>query len=455
MIRSLRSGLYLVLALLVISSLQLHAAGGGLFSKPKPLAVDAFPERPRPLIEWGDPFLGTGKVQKGFKVPTGATWNPSFMMYGSLRTAVQTYDAGDRRFSEWASRLELLGNLQLSATERFVVGFRPFDRLNQYSGYQFEPGSLRGWNDHFRATPHILFFEGEFGEIFPGLDKNDHLGLDYGLSVGRQPLRLQEGLILEDDSIDLVGITRNALLMGGASHLKVSSIFAWNEIEGANNIKDPGGKIVGLTSFMDFEKTTFEFDSLYALSPNQSDGVFIGLGAIRRFGLWNATLRGAFSQSTETEDARTGNGWVFFSQLSRDLPHSHDLVYFNSFWAIDQFSSASRAPDAGGPLGRMGILFSAVGLGHFASPLNNHTHNNLGAALGYQKFFGELKRTQLIIEAGGLTSTDDGSESAEALGVRFQKAFGRRHILITDVFGALQSDHQETWGLRGEWLIKF
>ncbi len=444
-----------MLTFLLLIAQNLLGASGGLYSKPKPLATEAFPERPKPLLELGDPFLDTGEVRKGFKIPTGATWNPSFMLYGSLRSAIQTQDTGPVRHTEWANRLELLGNLQLSPTERIVAGFRPFDRLNRFSGYQFEPVPTQGWIDPYRATPHILFFEGEFGEIFPGLDTNDSRGLDYGLSVGRQPYRLQEGLLLEDDSIDLVGITRNALLPGLASHLKVSGVFAWNQIEGADNRKDPGGKLAGLSSFLDFERTTVEFDAFYAFSPHQSDGVFLGLGAIRRFGLWNATLRGAMSQSTGIEDGRTGNGWILFSQLSRDLPHGHDLIYLNSFWAIDQFSSAARAPDAGGPLGRTGILFSAVGIGRYTSPLDNRAQNNVGAALGYQKFFGDLRRTQLVLEAGGVTSTDGGMESSEALGMRFQKAFGRRHVLVTDVFGALRSDSQELWGARMEWLIKF
>ena len=77
--------------------------------------------------------------------------------------------------------------------------------------------------DAFSATPRTLFFEGEFGEIFPRLDLSDKLSLDYGISVGRQPLTLQDGILVNDDSVDMVSITRNALRIPGGSTLRLSA----------------------------------------------------------------------------------------------------------------------------------------------------------------------------------------------------------------------------------------
>src|SRR5580700_4363875 len=87
--------------------------------KPAPLATNTFLERPPPLIEWGDHFLGTGNLQKGITLPTGEVISPNFWVFGTLRSAVQTFDPGKGgdRTSEWVNRLDLYGNLQFTPTE--------------------------------------------------------------------------------------------------------------------------------------------------------------------------------------------------------------------------------------------------------------------------------------------------------------------------------------------------
>ena len=60
-------------------------------------------------------------------------------------------------------------------------------------------------------VPETLFFEGDFGEIFPGLDPYDTKLLDYGFSVGRQPVLIQDGLLINANRLDAVTVTRNTL----------------------------------------------------------------------------------------------------------------------------------------------------------------------------------------------------------------------------------------------------
>src|SRR5882724_3792521 len=71
---------------------QESASSSRFSDKPAPLMKEGFPERPPPLIEWGDRFLGPGNLQRGFTLPTGANWTPSLWVYGDFRTAVQTFD---------------------------------------------------------------------------------------------------------------------------------------------------------------------------------------------------------------------------------------------------------------------------------------------------------------------------------------------------------------------------
>ena len=143
-----------------------------------------------------------------------------------------------------------------------------------------------------------------------------------------------------------------------------------------------------------------------------------------------------------------------FGEISWTPPHTENLVYINSFWGIEEFASAARGPDAGGPLGRTGILFAAVGLGQYGAALGNRADDSVGAALGYQMFF-DHTRKQLILEAGGRSSTDGEDEDIFAFGARYQQAMGQHTILQFDVFGGLPEEGDNTWGARMELQFKF
>ena len=150
-----------------VAALQSAAADGtndtARFSdQPAPLALQGFPQRPPPLLELGDKFLSTGNLQRGITLPTGEVISPNFWVFGTLRSAVQTFDnggTGNARTTEWANRLDIFGNLQFSPTERILAGWRPVDQLHangtdDFSGYRFEPLSSKGWVEGFARHPY-------------------------------------------------------------------------------------------------------------------------------------------------------------------------------------------------------------------------------------------------------------------------------------------------------------
>ncbi|MCK5905788.1 MAG: hypothetical protein KAG86_10915, partial [Gammaproteobacteria bacterium] len=143
-------------------------------------------ERLKPILELGDPFLGKGLIRPGIKSPTGQMLQPWFLLFGTFRSALQSFDNGDQNTSEWANRLDLHGNINLSETERVLFSMRPFDReTGNYSGYNFSPDNDdREWQEDINGRLTQLFFEGEIGEIFPGLDPTDSGTLDLGFSIG-------------------------------------------------------------------------------------------------------------------------------------------------------------------------------------------------------------------------------------------------------------------------------
>ena len=113
---------------------------------------------------------------------------------------------------------------------------------------------------------------------------------------------------------------------------------------------------------------------------------------------------------------------MLFSEVSFTPHYSHDLVYFTTFVAVDEFSAAASGPATGGPLGRAGISFAAVGLGNYGAPLSSRAREVAGGAIGYQKFFGLEKRRQLLTEFGVRLGTSQAVPNEAAATVRYQRA---------------------------------
>ena len=210
------SRLSLCVALIGIAhaSASRGAEDSALSDEAKPLQVDEVPDRVRPILEIGDTFLGAGSIKSGFTLPTGAVWQPSFILWGNYRTAVNSFDdgivPGSERVTEWVNRLDLFGQLSLSQTERVVIGFRPFDKNGEFSGYRFNPNSdsVDASNDDV----NLLYFEGNLAEIFPRFGRTGRRGLDIDFSIGRQPLQFQEATLVVD-TMDAVTFTRNNITL--------------------------------------------------------------------------------------------------------------------------------------------------------------------------------------------------------------------------------------------------
>ena len=97
MTRSLR-GLAATLALAVTCT----AAADGDISLdllPTPPQTEEVGDRLEPLVELGNDFLGQGTLGDGIELPTGAVWRPSLLVFGTLRSALQTWDDSRRTSS--------------------------------------------------------------------------------------------------------------------------------------------------------------------------------------------------------------------------------------------------------------------------------------------------------------------------------------------------------------------
>ena len=434
-----------------------------------PLQIDSIPKRPAPLLELGPAFLGTGPINEGVHLPSGAVWQPSLVVWGINRSAVQTFDDSERRLIEWTNRFDLFANLYLTATERVLLGLRPLDRRGRFTRYTFENSldetlSEEGdFEDEFNFDIESLFFEGDFGELFPLLDPLDRRGLDINIAVGRQPINLQDGVLISD-SLDALGLSKINLKPTWAVNYRSTLLWAWDEVS-RNNLPsdDRGAMLFAFSNEIDWRISTLEADLIFIeASQETGDGFYAGLGVTQRLGHVNTSFRvlGSLGLGMETEHA--DEGVLFFSELSFTPEASHDFVYLNGFWGLNSFRSASRGPSAGGPLGAVGVHFASVGLGRYAEALDSQADDVFGAALGYQKFFNQ-ERTQVLLELAMRYATEEVGQRALAFGPSFQQAIGRRSVLRLDLYGAFGSQREssitsdtEKWryGMRLEWLLR-
>ena len=439
------------------------AAGGDsrISDERIPLDPNIVPDRPKPILELGEPFLGTGTLAPGFQLPTGAVWQPSLLVFGTLRTAFQSNgyspSFGDARVTEAAGRLDLFANLALSGSERLVLGFRNLDEDGRFTSHVFDteiPGEEDGGIDEVNAEINSLFFEGDIGEIFPNISPRDFKPTDIGFSIGRQPLFFQEGLLI-NDSIDGVGFTLNSLQPKKSSNFRTTFFYGWNNVN-RNNIATDMGDMFGLFTSIDYPKSTVELDVVYGQGEaGAGDLMAVGISAVQRFGHINTSFRVLGSNVDDNDFGGETDGYLFFSEISFTPYRTHDLFYVNSFYTIDTYTPAALGPGNGGPLGRAGVNFAGVGLGQYGAPLNAAASDVAGGAVGYQMFL-DHTRKQLIFELAARVGLEDLIEDQYGFTIRYQMALLRRFVIIIDAFANHQDAFDDQFfGGRAEFQVRF
>ena len=382
--------------------------------------------------------------------------------HSALRSGGGYFDNGqDRQVVQWANRLDLFGQLNLSGSERLLVGFRPFDEEQQetrvFSGYDFVRGrTINALN----TQAQTLFFEGEFDELFPFLDPLDQYPFDFSFAVGRQPLTVQQGLLINEDRIDAIALTRDHLALWGMQNLRISGIYAWDEVNRSDNRHDPSSRLYALLAEAAWGHTTMNVDFAYAEASAPAESLFaVGASSIHRLvgycNTYNISVHALASfHNGATESPLASQGELLFAQVSWEPRATYDLVYVNAFWAIDEFTSPARGTLAGGPLGQVGLAFSAASLGRYGPALSNQTQPAVGASIGYQMVF-DGTRQQVSCELAGRQATDKKNASGFAAIVKYQAAIGRHQLFVLDSFVAKTESFSVATGARCEFTHKF
>ena len=433
--------------------------GSALSEDPAPLLTeDEIPKRPDLPIEEGERFLDTGNLNPGITLPTGAIWQPALWAFGDFRTTAGHFDNGvaeSRQF--WSNRLDIFFNLKLTGTERILLGFSPLSiNRRDHTGFLHRSSTGIEFANGFNAYIETFFFEGEFGEIFPNLDPNDQKQLDIGFSIGRQPIFFQEGMMI-NDFIDSFAVTRDTIVIPGLTpDLRITGLFGFADVGRDNNIPDRSAYLLGLFSEMDLRKSTVNIDGSYIFSDRSSggDGLYLGASAIQRIGLLNTAFRINASIPIERSGPVVDDGVLLFAEVSGTETGSENIIYANAFWGIDNYSSAARDRNVGGPLGRTGILFAAPMASLSGPALSNRADDAFGAAIGYQMFFNHEK-TQLVLELAGRKDTNGIGAGAVALGAQFLHALDNRTSLQIDAFISEGENRGFGTGIRAEIRTRF
>ncbi|MGI9512763.1 MAG: hypothetical protein ACR2OL_07680 [Anderseniella sp.] len=422
---------------------------------------DRLPDRPALLYELGNGFLDTGNLHPGFEIPfIGAVWQPRLWAYMINRTAFQSFGA-DQRETEIANRLDLFVNLQLTGTEKILLGIRPTDnnRPDRFTRYTFE-GASKGFNDEFGFNVETLFFEGDLGSLFPNLDREGQRPIDLGFTVGRQPVIFQEGIII-NDTIDAVGFVRNNIPFPGTSNLRVSGMYGWNRLD-RNDFDRPGrgANMFGLFIAADTHLSTLNYDMIYVDDDGNGDGLYFGVSAIQRLP-WLYGVSTAFRVNTsialedEIDGNVVGNGTLITSELSKTVTGSDDIVYLNSFLGLGNFTQAGREAIVGGPLANTGILFASPNLSTYGAEIDPFTSDSvIGGAIGYQAFWDD-KRRNLILEIAGRRDISGNGLDSVGFGAQLQQAIGQHVQLTFETFYTINEGRNDNFGGRAEFQFVY
>jgi len=424
--------------------------------KPIPYkTIGDIPPRPKLGIEIGDPFLDTGKLDAGFETPWGAVWQPRLWGYMIYRTALQSFDNGLRHDTEWANRLDLFLNLQLTGTEKILLNLRPLDknRPAEFTRYSFDaPQDDEGWRSEFNPDLEALFFEGDLGSLFPKLDPEGMTPLDFGYTIGRQAITFQEGILI-NDTIDMFGLVRNNLYLPGVTSLRISGMAAWNRIN--RGLSDSDSYMFALFNAADLPKTTANLDLIYIEDEGKDrDAFYVGVSAIQRIGLFNTAFRINNSIALEDESPGVGDGTLVSAEVSWTLFNSDDIVYFNPYISLGNFTQAGREPIVGGPLAALGILFASPNLGNYGAELSPFTDDVAGFALGYQAFWDNHRRN-LALELATRKDTDGSGADSLGLGFQLQQALGRHYQVQFEGFYSFIENRRDATGVRLELQIVY
>ncbi|MBI3463955.1 MAG: hypothetical protein HY000_12990 [Planctomycetes bacterium] len=341
---------------------------------------------PRPLTAFQE-FLGADPVhpRPGLKWfgEEGSQWEPIFTAYGSYELFGTAFEQDRQRQDGIGHQLLVDLNLDLTATERFHVQFRPLGKGNS-GGSFWQLNDPSHYDDNSTLIPDRYWFEGEFNSIFGGLFDDPFTPRDYHVVVGKFPFVLQNALLINDDIVG-IAVNKNTVLIPPLSNLNVQVFYAFDDVD-STQASSPD--LVGTNLAADYRRALIEltYARLHQAGDSGLDSHYAATGVTRFLG--PLTLAGRALFKWGDEDAR-GDGQLFVLESNRTQQFSERLECWTGigdgvFYGNIFKATSGWTPISGGNFDRLRSAFEVNPLISIARGLS--TEDTVGGCLGVQLF---------------------------------------------------------------------
>jgi hypothetical protein len=416
-----------------------------------------------PWVEWGRVFYGDGITPRGLNL-----WGemnmvrPKFYVYGDFRTGIGSGRNAAGRFDNWANRLNLDLDLQLTDTERFHSFIGPLDDGGQFTRVERVDGEWQ-WQNEMDLTPLTGYFEGDLGVIM-GAARGNSSPFDLPFTMGLIPLFFQNGIWMED------GVTGAAFALP-ARH---SRLLNWSNYDATffvvadqlNSVafgNDPhAAQAIGTAWFIEAYGGYIETGYAYLHDRNQGELSYHNITASFTRRYWDRISNSVrvivnTGQDLPQQD-RTADGVLLLVENSLITASPLTVVpYANFFVGWDRPQSVARAAGSGGILRNTGINFDTDGLNGFPT-LDPTAADTAGGALGIDLLGQDLNR-QLLLEAAFLAPHGSRNplvpSDQYAVGSRYQFPISNWSLLRFDAMYGWRRGLQDIYGTRMEYRWKF
>ena len=342
--------------------------------EPRPLTafqefLGADPVHPRPGLQW----FGED----------GNQWEPIFTACGSYELFGAAFEQAGRRQDGIGHQLLVDLNLDLTATERFHVQFRPLGRKNS-GGSFWQLNDPSHYDDNSTLIPDRYWFEGEFNSIFGGLFDDPFTPRDYHVVVGKFPFVLQNALLMNDDIVG-IAVNKNTILIPPLSNLNVQMFFAFDDVD---STEAPSPDLFGTNLVADYRRALIEltYARLHEAGDSGLDSHYAAAGVTKFLGPLALAGRALFKWG---DDAGNGDGQLYVMESNWTRQFSgrfqcwtgieEGVFYGNVFKATSGWT-----PISGGNFDRLRSAFEVNPLVSIARGLS--TEDTIGGCLGVQLF---------------------------------------------------------------------
>ncbi|WP_201743678.1 hypothetical protein [Roseiconus nitratireducens] len=414
-----------------------------------------------PWVQWGRVWYGDGIT------PRGIDWfgpydlvRPKMYVYGDFRSGIQAGRNALGRADNWANRLNLDMDLQVTDTERFHAFVGPLDKQNRFTRYELVDGDLR-YRNEMNLTPATAFIEGDLGVIL-GAAANQSSPFELPVTLGLVPLLFQNGIWMEDavSGIAFALPAKHSRTLNW-SNVDLSFFAVFDQLNSPAFAGKHDAQAFGTAWFIDAYGGYIE--SGYAYLNDRRDRSLsyhnVTASFTRRYldRISNSVRVIVNAGQNRDRQDRTADGGLLLVENSWITTRPLTFVpYANLFYGWGRPQSVARAAISGGILRNTGINFDTDGLNGFPT-LDTSGADTAGGSVGVDLIGADLDR-QLLLEFSYL-SPHGGRAIAQgdqyAVGARYQFPISHATLLRFDVMHGWRDGQPDVYGTRMEYRWKF